>query len=105
MHRFTRQAGKEGDSIAVFFYANTPGHDLGQRATEAVSHVGDERPSFRTLCQMGHVRSMLGNHRFLGIIVESLANDQERFPVIVAVRVGNMTSAASETLPEIFFQR
>jgi hypothetical protein len=68
-------------------------------------HVGDESTSVRTLCQVDHAGIVLGDHGFLGVVLEILANDQDCLPVVVAFVSGNVASAASETSPDIFFQR
>ena len=105
MHWFAFKADEDGDGISALFKADALRHNFGEGTSKAVLHVRDESACARTLCQVDHARTVLGHHGFLGIVVEILANDQDRLAVVIPVWIRKVASAASETSPAIFFQR
>ena len=45
------------------------------------------RALIRTPRQGGHAHAMLADHGFPGIVLETLANDEDRFAVAVSLRI------------------
>src|ERR1019366_6370865 len=105
-HRFALQADKDGDGIAALFDSDALGADIGEHAPETVLHVLKVRTSFRTLCEVDHPDTVLAEHGFLGIVIQVLANHQERLAVAIAFgirerHVGSQRNVAGDLLPEI----
>src|SRR3954463_5028354 len=87
MHRLTHETDEDGDGVAALFKTYAFGHDLGQGAAKAVSHVGDESVFARTLRKIDHTRTVLGDDGLLGVVVEILANNQDRLSIVITVRI------------------
>src|ERR1035441_8834297 len=103
---FAFQADEDRDGVALLFDSDALSPDVGEAAPEAKLHIFDVRASLRTLCQVDHARAVLACHGFLGIVIEILANDQDRLAVAIALRVrerdvGRQGNVPGNLLPEI----
>jgi hypothetical protein len=81
------QADEDCDRIATLFNPDSLRFDPGESASEAKLRVLHGGTFVGTPCQVDHAHPMLADHGFLGIIIETLANDQDRLAVAVALRV------------------
>src|SRR3569833_1512508 len=87
MHRFPCQAHENCDGVAVLLETNPLRHYLCQTTSESILHVGDKSSPFGPLSKMDHASAMLGNHGLLRIVVKTLSNDKNCFPIVIPDRV------------------
>ncbi len=106
MHGFAFQADEDRDEVAALFDSDALGLYALQVASEGIGLIGEEFASLRSPSQMDHARTVLADHRFLGIVLEILADDQNGLAVIVALRVrevdvGRERNVSGHFLPQI----
>ena len=71
----------------MLFDSDTPSFDPGEGAPEAKLGVLHHRAPVRTPRQVDHAYPMLANHGFPGIVIKTLANDQDCLAVAIAIRI------------------
>jgi len=115
VHWFAFQADVEGKGVAAFFKADSFCHHVDQAvgtgsartasAADAILHVFYADVLLGALGQLDHAQAMQCHDDLLGVIVEILADDEDRFAISITVGVGEgdvggQGSIAGELLPE-----
>lgn len=86
VHRFAFQTDEDCDGIATLFNSDALRFAPRETAPEAKLGVFHGRSFGRTSRQVDHALPVLADHGFLGVVIEILANDQDRLAVVVALR-------------------
>src|SRR6202035_2183765 len=90
---FAVRAYKKCKSVSMFLYANTPcfsGHQVWKALTFVGTFFLHLLSLFRAPRKVQEASSMNGNHSFFGIIIQTLANDDECLTVSVTRRIGEI---------------
>src|SRR5664280_2114437 len=97
VHGLAFQADEEREGVAMLFDANAPGHDADKAvragaagpaaSSDAKFQALDPGALRRTLRQVDHAETVHGGDGLLGIVIEVLANDEDRLAVAKTVRV------------------
>src|ERR1022692_349104 len=86
-HGVPLKTDKNRNGIALLFDSDTLRFDPRENAPEAKLGVLHHRALIRTPRHVDHAHPMLADHGFPGIVIKTLANDQDRLTVAVALRI------------------